>query len=320
MSKTIRTALIIGVVLMMIAGIIYLESQAKTHASTAEEYKSSLQIEEADNSRLKNKVTVLKGRNEELLLENGRLTRQNAMLRDSVKSLNLKVKKLNKTIQEQASLIAVNEARMKKLQKESKDLVERVSMMKDDRNADKQIIVDLDKKRQALDKEIGDLFVENEKLETQALDGTKELAKLTKQSDDKERILDIVESVKVNFKNIYPRRDESRRARNIKQWKLTLVDMELMTDDVNLITGETFIVKILDKESGKVMPPREASGGSNDTQGETFVFKGNPVPNISYSNYQEKTGKNYLLQVFYVKDGKNYPLKNGSKDISFKKN
>lgn len=305
---------------MMIAGIIYLESQAKNHAETAEGYKSSLAIEEADNARLKNKVKVLKGRNEELILENGRLTRQNSMLRDSVKSLNTKVKQLNKKIQEQASIIAVNEAKMKKLQEQSNDLVERVAMLRDDRNADKQIIVDLDKKRQALDKEIGELFVENEKLETQALDGTKELAKLTKQYDDKERILEIVESVKVNFKSIYPKRDESRRAKNVKQWKLTLIEMELMTEDLGLINEETFIVKILDKDSGKIMPPREASGSSNDTQGETFVFKGNPVPNISYSNYQEKTGKNYILQVFYVKDGKNYPLKNGSEDISFKKN
>ena len=320
MSKTVRTALIIGVVLMMVAGIIYLESEAKNQASTAEGYKSSLEIEEADNSRLKNKVKVLKGRNEELLLENGRLSRQNSTLLDSVKSLKGRVRKLNKTIQAQASLMVVNEAKMEKLQQESKELVERVSMMKGDRNADKGIIVDLDKKRQALDKEIGELFVENEKLEVEALDGTKELAKVRKEADDKERILEIVEAVKVDFKNIYPRRDETRRARNVKQWRLTLVDMELMTEDANLITGETFIVKILDKDTGKIMPPRESSGGANDTQGEIFVFKGNPVPNISYSNYQEKTGENYLLQVFYVKDGKSYPLKNGSKDISFKKN
>jgi hypothetical protein len=320
MSKTIRTALIIGVVLMMVAGIVYLESEVKGHASTAEGYKSSLEIEEADNSRLKNKVKVLKGRNEELLLDNGRLTRKNAMLRDSVKSLNVKVRKLNKTIQEQASLMAVNESRMKELQAKSQELVERISMMKDDRNADKEIIVDLDKKRQALDKEIGELFVENEKLEVEALDGTKELAKATKEADDKERILEIVEAVKVNFKSIYPRRDESRRARNVKQWKLTVINMELMIEEADLIIGETFIAKIIDKDSGKIMAPRESNGGANDTQGETFVFKGNPVPSINYSNYQEKAGKNYILQIFYVKDDKNYPLKNGSKDISFKKN
>jgi hypothetical protein len=317
MNKTVRAALIIGVVLMMIAGIIYLETQAKTYASDVEEYKSSLAIEEANNSRLNKRVNTLKSRNENLILENDRLTRQNAILRDSVKVLHASIKKLNGKIQEQTALITGNEAKMKQFKKQSEELVNKVHNLSKDKNVDKKLIADLDKQRQELDKKIGNLFEENLVIENKALDETKKLADLTKQYDDKERVLNIVEMAKVNFKNLYPRRDESRRARNIGQWKLTVADLELVADDINLIQGETFVVKILDKDTGKVMSPREASGSSNDTQGKTFVFKGNPIPTIQYSNYQEKTGKNYLLQVFYEKDGKNYPLKNGSKDIAF---
>ncbi len=321
MDKSVRTALIVGVVILLTAGIVYQDRVVvKKHKEAKEEAEQQLTFEESASSEYKRRADKLQVRNDELTLENENLVRENKQLKAKIKVLNNEIKALNKTIQKQAKLISTNEAEMQKLRNESAALVERVSRLQQTKGSNEEIIEQLDLKRQELDKKVGELYVENVELENQALDGTKELAKLTEQYDEKERTLNIVENVKVDFSGVFPRKDETRRARNVKQWQLTIIDLKLNTEDAALIKGETFIVKVLDKETGKVLPPREASGSTNDTQGETFVFETNPVPTIKYSNYQEKKGKNYILQVFYVKEGKSYPLRNGSTDISFKRN
>lgn len=321
MDKSIRTALIAGVVVLLTAGIVYQDRVVvKKHKEAKEEAEQQLTFEESASDEYKRRADKLQVRNDELTLENEKLVRENKELKAKVKVLNNEIKELNKTIQKQAAIISTNENEMKKLREESASLVERVNRLQQTKGADDKLIEQLDLRRQELDKKVGELYMENVELENQALDGTKELAKLTEQYDEKERTLQIVENVQVDFSGVFPRRDETRRARNVKQWQLTIIDMKLNADDAELIKGETFIVKILDKATAEVLPPREASGSTNDTQGETFVFETNPIPTIKYSNYQEKKGKNYILQVYYVKDGKNYPLRNGSIDISFKRN
>ncbi len=316
MNKTTRTIIVVAILSLLTVSLIYQEYKVSTQEQETYDYRDSLREEQDFSNTLQKRVNKLTERNAELELENGKLIRQNRVLRDSVKSLNQRVRVLSKQLQDQMAVVAANEARMLQLRGASDELVNKVASMQQDKGADRKLIKELDDKRAELDKQVGKFFMENDSLERKALENTKKLADLTKDYDEKEQILQIVENVKVDFDAIEAKKDNNKKAKRLRHWKYTLINIKLNAPSIEALRGEQFIVKIIDKDKGKVVPPREVSG-KNDTQGETFIFNGNPVPPIRYSNYQEKESKNYMVQVFYVKNGKEFPLNLGAKDIDF---
>jgi len=279
-------------------------------------YRDSLEQEQSFSKILKKQVKKLKTRTTELELENDRLYRHNKKLATEVKGLKKEVKALSKKLGEQMVLVEYNDAQMKNLRKQSDELLNRVASMRQEKGADKELIKELDNERSNLDKKVGDFFMKNDSIERKVLEINKKLVSINKDRDEKEKTLQIVEMVNVAFDGIELKRDNNKRARRLRHWKSTLIKLSLNAPNIESLRGEKFIVKLIDKDSGKVLPPREVSG-KNDTQGEIFVFNGNPVPPIRYSNYQKKEGKNYMIQVFYVNNGKEFPLNLGAKDIKF---
>lgn len=316
MNKTTRTILIIGILGLLTAGLIYQETKVTKQEGAVNTYRDSLEQEQNFSGTLKKRVKTLEKRNAELELENGRLVAQNRRLRDSVKVLNRRVRVLSKQLKEQMAVVSYNDSRMTDLRKESDKLVDKVYNLSQQKGADKKLIKQLDEKRANLDRQVGQFFMKNDSLERKVLENSKKLASLNEAYGEKEKTLQIVENVKVSFDGIQAKKDNEKRARRLRHWKFTVINLSLNAPSIESLRGEQFIVKIIDKDKGKVLPPREVSG-KNDTQGETFIFNGNPVPPIRYSNYQKKESKNYMIQVFYVKNGKEFPLNLGAQDIRF---
>ena len=314
MNKTLRATLLIGVLGLMIVGLIYRETQLKGYKTEISEYEKALENEKTFSAVLNRRVDKLNERVNELELVNNKLLQQNKVLGDSVLILNTKVRALSKRIKIQSDVLKKSSAQLARLRGESDQLVSRVSELKQTTGADQKLIQELDSKRVELDKRIGVVFMEKDSIERKQVEDAASIANLTEQFNEQERILQIVENVQVAFDEVYTRRGNNKRARRIKQWDYTLINLQMNVPNVELIRGEQFIVKIIDKDNNKVLPPRESSG-NKDTEGESFIFNGNPIPPIRYSNYQDKEGKNYMLQIFYVKDGKEYPLSFGVKDI-----
>ncbi len=316
MNKRTQIALIVVILALLVLSLLIKEKNFGDQELQTYTYRDSLDREQKKTAKLGRRVDKLEERNTELQTENDQLTKKNRILKDSVKALNKKVRVLNKKLQKQTTQIAANEAKLNALRGKSDKLVDRVADLRKQKGSDKKLIQILDDQRAELDKEVGRVFMKNDSLERKALEGTKELASLTKTFDDKEKTLQIVENARVTFDNVIPRKSNNKAAKRLKDWKYTLINLQLAAPSLEMLRGETFIVKIIDKNSGKILSPREASG-KNDTLGEKFIFNGNPVPPIKYINYEKKTGKNYMVQVFYIKDRKEYPLSFGSKDVSF---
>ena len=158
--------------------------------------------------------------------------------------------------------------------------------------------------------------MKNDSLERKALASTQQLAQLTKNFDDQEEILQIIENVRVNFKTVQPLQQNKKKTKRLRKWRYTQIDFELNAPEASLIQGKVFLVKIINKQTGETLSPREGSGG-NDTKGMPFTFQGNPVPTIEYPNYQNKTSKDYLVQIYFMNDGKEFPLTFGGQNIEF---
>ncbi|MGB0861348.1 MAG: hypothetical protein ACPGXZ_00440 [Saprospiraceae bacterium] len=309
-----RTIIIVSVIALMIVGLWYLEKEVTKEKDNVEKYEKALDAEKDDNERLRNRVKKLTQRTAELQVENDLLVRKNKTLGDSLIALNGRVRVLNKRLQKQSEKLITQDAALQKLRNESSGLVNKVADLRQKKDADKSLIQQLDKKRANLDKKIGQLFLEKDSLERKTLEGTAELATLNKQFNEKERTLQIVENLKIAFDEVEARKKNNKKARRLRSWNYTLINIQMNTPDMSMIQGEEFVVKIIDKDNGSVLATREASG-SNDEKGEKFIFNGNPVPPIRYSNYQKKMGKNYMVQIFFFKNGKEYPLVFGGMDI-----
>lgn len=314
MNKTLRTTIIVSVIALMIVGLWYSESQRTKYEDNFGEIEKDLDKEKDNSNRLQKRVTQLTQRTAELQIENDLLVRKNRVLGDSLIALNARVRLLNRKLQLQSEMLTQKNVELEKLRNESSGLVDKVANLRQGKNADESLIRQLDEKRANLDKKVGQLFLEKDSLERKTLEGTAQLATLNKQFNEKERTLQVVENVKISFDGIEARRNNNKKARRISSWDYTLINIQMNAPDMTLIQGQEFLVKIIDKDNGKTLAPREASG-SNDTEGEKFIFNGNPVPPIKYSNYQKKAGKNYMIQIFFLKDGKEYPLVFGAMDI-----
>ena len=310
MANSLKLILPIAVIALLIGGVIF------------QEHKISEKNEET--AELSETNTALTAQNNILKEDNMKLTAENVEYINKIDSLEQKVKELNRIIRRQGGTILSNRKRIAELQEESEALRNTLMAMRSDKNADKGEIAKLEEDRFKLDQELGNLFIKNETLKDSVLDvtiekedATQQLETVTEDSERQKRILDILQNTTVNFGGTYTKKSNNNRAKSPRTWKYTLINLSLEHPDMSLITNEQFMVQIIDTDKEQVLPPRESTAGNSDTQGVPFDFTGNPIKEIKYSNYQKKTGKNYAVKAFYMKDGKKYPI--GSyKRITFK--
>lgn len=310
MANSLKLILPIAVIALLIGGVVFQEHKlSKKNNETAELSESN---------------TALVAQNNILKKDNMKLTAENVEYINKIDSLEQKVKQLNTIIRRQGGTILSNRKRIAELQEESEALRNTLMALRSDKNADKGVIAKLEDDRFKLDQELGDLFIKNETLKDSVLDvtiekedATQQLETATEDSERQKRILDIMQNTKVSFGGTYTKKSNNKRAKSPRTWKHTLINLALEHPDMSLITNEKFMVQIIDIDKEQVLAPRESTAGESDTQGVPFDFTGNPISEIKYSNYQKKTGKNYAVKAFYMKNGKKYPI--GSyKRITFK--
>ena len=98
--------------------------------------------------------------------------------------------------------------------------------------------------------------------------------------------------------------------------KYTVVEFFLEHEDLKLLLDEQFLVKIVNSKSGDVLSYIESNpnfpDSEIDSKGVEFKFDGNMLE-ISYFNNQKKSGDNYEIQIFYLSNGEEYLLLEGSK-------
>lgn len=313
MSNTIKVILV-AVGVLMIAGIVYQEHRVRQQHSAIGNVRDSLQFNKLTENVLRRQLYQTDSTKQvyEVRIK---------QLKDSVYILKKRVANLNLQLQTQGQTILENRKKMDSLRLQSEVLLTEIARMRSEKNADASKIATLEQERFNLDKKVGELFMKNDTLEQKIVDETvekEELKENIKTLSEKEIIFDIQNKVAVKFATVLPTKDDVKKdAKSAKRWKKTLIKLRLDFEDLDLIMNEFFMVQIVDDDSGKIIPPREANAG-DDTQGLLFRFKGNPVPQIIYPNYQKKNGKNYSVRLFYVRNDALYSMNKGGKQkISF---
>lgn len=269
-------------------------------------------------------ATNYEGQNNDLQQSVIALEEENQLLIDSINQLNTRIRDMKSRIRRQKKAIEDVRKAIAKKEDDYQDAARALVKLKKKKEVDdtkmialEERIKKLEAKKTVLDTEIGQLLIKNDSLKESQTQLYEEI--LTKEEEKKEfiqreLIFNIVNNTKAIFHHIGPRKQNEKEAKNAKRWHHTLIDLSLDHEDLSLLEDQQFLLKIISTETGKIVSPREDEGG---TQGISFVFNGNPVPQIKYVNYEGKTGEKFGVQVFYLKNGQEYLLTHGSGELAF---
>ncbi len=101
-------------------------------------------------------------------------------------------------------------------------------------------------------------------------------------------------------------------------WRFTKVRFSLGHPQPELLFGQTFVLQIVDADTGKPMPYLEVNpsfpDSPNNTTGIRFTFSNNPVE-LTFRNDMVKEGRNYELQLFLEDSGRQYRLVHGVRPL-----
>lgn len=312
MNTKTRFGILIGIIILLIAFIIYGEHRVSKASESAIKYETALADKNLETS---SKDKMLRKKDEEISV----LKSQNRRLRDSIEILQKEVGRLNSILGSQGRELLSNKKKMKEMQMREDSLVKEIGRMLATTSSNTNKIENLEDERLVINKDMAELYERNDYLKDSIADATIEKEAAKEKITLQEQIYEITNNTVVRFNAVRPKKDNGNPARNPKRWKSTEIDLELFHPKGDILLDEIFLVTLRDMDKNIPIPPREANIGK-DTPGVTFSFTGNPVKTIRYPNYQDKDSDNYALQVFYIKNGKKYALNNGGiQRIAFRK-
>jgi uncharacterized protein YoxC len=139
-------------------------------------------------------------------------------------------------------------------------------------------------------------------------------------TEEGNKMKSIIYDTKVSFQKVSVRNREQgsdlKQAKN--DWKYVIASLYLENQNINNLMGEEFLIQIIDKDSGLLIPFNENNPGFPEStlgqEGYKVRFEGNPLQ-VKYFNSQKKDGENYEIKVFYQRNGLIFPLVNGSHSI-----
>jgi len=247
---------------------------------------------------------------EELKTENQQLIKENADLKKKIKS--------------QDKIIKGFQTKLNQAKIQYADLNERIKTLQvlDDANQ-AEINALLDQKKLAA-QSLNEITIEKKKQEKEKVQNEKLLMEQQIQARKNERIRDIVENTVVHFKSVSAHKDQYGKSigklkSKKNNWYYTNFTFDLMHPDQSLLLDELFIIKIVDKNTHKVLSYVEANPNfpeSNiDTKGVLFKYAGDNTE-LKYYNNELKAGENFEVQLLYVtEDGREHLLANGSRQF-----
>ncbi|MEM8909400.1 MAG: hypothetical protein AAGD05_16255 [Bacteroidota bacterium] len=260
--------------------------------------------------------------NDDLRSENGLLREHISMLRDSIAYLEKKVYRLNKQVKKQNKYIRSAKEKIKAIEQQYKSLKQEIAELSRADQIDKNIIAQLEQDKKAMRAEITDLHVKKEKVEAAKVKTEKELMAQRIEEARYQRLSNILNNTQVKFERVsthkkrYGKKQKKVKGKN---WYYTLLEFQLINEDIKLLLDEKFIVKIVDSDTQEILSFIESNPNfpksAKDSKGVTFQFDGNLIE-VAYYNNQPKEGKNYEVQISYIDDqGKEYLLRHGIKQI-----
>ena len=283
-------------------------------------FTKSKQIKKLSSSlsQIEQKAGSLASVNSELELDLSNIQAENTNLLDSVTYLNKVIRRLRSKVRAKDDRLNEMSKSLAFLREKEAELTKQISFSAD---IDDSQLVDLQQKQEVLQRKI--ILLENK---SDSLATVKEVIyqRMIKTEEEKQvyikkdmynqELLDIIENVKVEFYELAPRRSNGKKAKNVKKWFDTKINFALDYDDLSILQGEEFIVKVVD-DTGETIAPQESDG--NVSSGISFIFAGNPTPEMTYTHIEQKSEGSFTIQVYIKQQSKEYLLSNGVAAIKF---
>lgn len=254
---------------------------------------------------------------------NQQLEQEVEVLLDSIAALHTQIAELESKVEQQGAQLNELRKRITRRENKIKKLKKDIELLTRKNGNNSQKIKELEAAKKKLRAEIEALMVNKDEVK-EAHQGAKEAVKEIKQrSTELNVVRDLINNTTVRFERITLRQKEHRNdlkklKYNDKRWKYTLIDFYVEHENPKALLDATLLVKILDLDTGKVLPFNENNPNYPDSyqgaSGIPFTYTGNKAEIVYYNN-QKKQSMNYEVRIYLVKDGKEYPLKNGKEMI-----
>lgn len=270
-------------------------------------------------AQVEQKAGSLASSNSELELDLSNLQAENVTLLDSISYLNKTIHRLRSKIRSKDSRLKEMSESLAYLREKEAELTKQISFAAD---IDDSQVVKLQEKQKELQQKIDILQNKSDSLATvkevlyqRMVRTEQEKQDYIKRDTYHQELLDIIENTTVEFYEISPRRNNGKVTKSVKKWFDTKINFALDYSELSKLEGEEFVVRIVDNKTGETIAPQESN--DNVSGGISFIFAGNPAPEMTYTHIEQKSEGSFTVQVYYKQQANEYLLSNGVAAIQF---
>ena len=316
MNKIITIIAFVLLALALIWGVFQLNEGKKKDASISKQEQTILDLETSLEKERNSKELAIQ-RTEELTQANQELEGEKTKLNTQIQRLEKEISDLKLRINTQRETIEGIRADMQQREAKITELQGQIAALDRSKKADLAKIKDLEDQRTAINTEMDNLRATTYQTLSEKDALVNDLMDKQEEEELYRNNLDIIEKTVVNFQQIALQKDKKDKPiKRLKKnnWDRTTVEFSLYHDQQELLVGQEFEMTIVDMDTGQPVALRESNpefpDSENNAKSMRFTFAENPIT-LEHTNTQEKTSNNYQLQLTYVKNDRQLPMKFG---------
>lgn len=251
---------------------------------------------------------------------------ENEILVDSILYLNETIVEYVQRIDEQDKIISTLNRKLNKSLRSFESLESQIASLEQEKIDNSVVIAQMEEQKNVLLQQYSETKVQaemHEETKAKLEQATYDKIDLVVAEQKREVIQEIAQNTMVNFTSVKigkkPGRANTRKIEGNNKWNYTTFKFSMSHGfDNQKLMDEQFILKIIDMDTGEILPYNEGNNQFPDsdieTTGKTFSFIDNPVE-LLHINLQPKTGSNYEARIYLIKDGEEHLLANSHKTL-----
>ena len=251
---------------------------------------------------------------------------ENEILVDSILYLNESINEYIMRIEEQDKIINTLNRKLNKSLRGFQSLENQIATLEQEKKDNSMVIAQMEEQKNMLLQEYSETKVQaelHEETKAKLEQATYDKIDLVVAEQKREVIQEIAQNTLVNFTSVKigkkPGRANTRKIVGNNKWNYTTFKFSMSHGfESQKLIDEQFILKIVDMDTGEVLPYNEGNNqfpeSDAETAGKTFSFTDNPVE-VLHVNLQPKTGKNYEARIYLIKEGEEFLLANSHRTL-----
>ncbi|MEM7106091.1 MAG: hypothetical protein AAF502_23365 [Bacteroidota bacterium] len=304
-------AVVLGLLILSIAQCSNNRSHKRTIAVQQDSlfsYERSLILEKRARREMESETDRLTIYNQDLELEKEDLNSEITRLMEQVDELRRKLKNSQGALSRARSQIASKERDLKNIE-----------VRLDSFNlTDDQVFAS---RIDTINNQLEILKLENRQLQKEKEGMRSEISAIKAERERYKSSLDIIENTTISYQLVSPRKEkEGKEIKRLKKnnWNYTQIEFSMFHDDMSVLEGSRFIIKIIDSDTRQPLALRETNQAyplsSVNATGITYEFQNNPII-MTFVNNEFKYGDNYEINLFQVSNNDEVLMHDGIIDF-----